>query len=35
MYFMPYLFFKNLKNQDLRTKIFEIATISIFGKLLA
>jgi len=29
MYFMAYLFFKNFKNQDLRTKIFQIAAISI------
>jgi len=30
MYFMPYVFFKYLKNQDLWAKIFEIAAISIF-----
>jgi len=28
---MPYLFFKNFKNQDLWAKIFEIAAISKFG----
>jgi len=26
---MPYLFFKNFKNQDLRAKIFQSAAISI------
>jgi len=30
---MPYLFFKNFKNQDLSAKIFEIAAISIFDYL--
>jgi len=35
MYFMPYLFLKNLNNQDLWAEIFEIAAISMFGKLLA
>jgi len=30
VYFVPYLFFKNLKNQGLSAKIFEIAAISIF-----
>ena len=32
---MPYIFFKNLKNQDLWAKIFETAAIPIFGNLLA
>ena len=30
MYYMPYLFFTNFKNQDLLTKSFQIAAISIF-----
>jgi len=30
VYFMPYLFFRNFKNQDFGAKIFEIAAISIF-----
>jgi len=35
MYFMPYLFLKNLKYQDLWVKIFEIAAISIFDELVS
>jgi len=30
VYFIPYLFFKNFKNQDLLANIFEIAAISKF-----
>ena len=35
VYFMPYLFFKNFKNQDLWAKIFEIAAISIFDQVVS